>query len=309
MVRERNLAIDRYRGLAIVLMVLVDALEDVARVPAWCKHAPDTGFTIADLVAPMFIFAIAATYRQSFLRRAEKGGAYAHFTGRYLAIIGLGAIFSAGGSVVELATTWGVLQAIGAAGLITLLVIKLPTLARAGAGLGILAAFQLASSLSPGFAEGVFTGDHGGFTGSLSWSAMLILCTVIIDLYNKGIKPFLLGTGVLSVLAAGSLFLVPISKHRMSLSYVLVSVALCAVLYLLADMLSKKLPAKKGLLVWWGENPLLLYVLHLILLILARIPFEEVKPLVPGLAAVAAMVVLLSLIAWALHRKDKRFSL
>ncbi|MDR2688001.1 MAG: heparan-alpha-glucosaminide N-acetyltransferase domain-containing protein, partial [Oscillospiraceae bacterium] len=123
--KERNIAIDRFRGIAIILMVIVNDLLDVPGFPKLLTHPEDVGFTIADLVAPLFLFAIAATYRQSFLRRAErgKGGAYAHFFSRYLAIIGLGTIFSAGGAVVEHGEAWGVLQAIGMAGLLTLLVI------------------------------------------------------------------------------------------------------------------------------------------------------------------------------------------
>ena len=313
MPKERNLAIDRYRGLAIICMALADALEDVGAVPAWLKHAPDIGFTFADVVAPMFIFAIAATYRQSFLRRAEKGCAYAQFVGRYLAIIGVGTIFSVGGAAVGLASSWGVLQAIGIAGLLTLLVIKLPALARAGVGVGLLAVYQLLSNFAPGFGETVFADDHGGFFGAISWGAMLMLATAMIDCYNRGIKPFLLGAGALSVLAAGAALLVPVSKNRVSASYVLVSVAVCAAAYLIIDMVSRRLPWKTGIVIWWGENPLLLYLLHLMLVGLARVPFGmldlETKPLLPGLLAAAAILAAMSLIAWALHRKNAKFSL
>ncbi|MDR2686129.1 MAG: DUF5009 domain-containing protein [Oscillospiraceae bacterium] len=306
MATQRNLALDRYRGLAIVFMVLVNSLEDVARVPAWLKHAPDAGFTFADIVAPMFLFAVAATYRQSFLRRAEKGGAYGQFAGRYFAIVGVGTIFSAGG----IAGDWGVLQAIGAAGLLTLLVIRLPALARAAIGCGVLLAYQLACNFVPALRDMVFEGDHGGFIGAVSWGAMLIIATAVIDLYNRGAKPFLLGTGALSALAAGALFLAPVSKNRVSASYVLACVAACAVLYFAMDLISKRLPFKSGVVIWWGENPLLLYILHLMLVGLARAPFGfEEKPLLPGLLATAAMLAGMSLVAWALHRKGKRVSL
>ena len=308
MASQRNLAIDRYRGLAIIFMVLVDSIEDIAGVPAWLKHAPDVGFTFADIVAPMFIFAIAATYRRSFLRRAGqgKGEAYGHFASRYFAIVGVGTIFSAGG----IAGSWGVLQAIGAAGLLTLLVIQLPAMARAAIGCGVLLAFQLACNLFPALGGMVFEGNHGGFIGALSWGAMLILATAVIDFYNRGVKPFLLSTAALSVLTAGALFLAPISKHRVSASYVLVSVIACAALYFVTDLISKRLPFQSDVLIWWGENPLLLYILHLMLVGLARVPFGFAdKPLLPGLLATAAMLAGISLIAWALHRKEMRISL
>jgi len=308
MATQRNPAIDRYRGLAIIFMVLVDSMEDIARVPAWLKHAPDTGFTFADIVAPMFLFAIAATYRMSFLRRAEKGkgAAYSHFAGRYFAIVGVGTIFSAGG----IAGSWGVLQAIGAAGLLTLLAIKLPAIARAAIGCGVLLAFQLACNLFPALGGMVFEGDHGGFIGAVSWGAMLILSTAVFDFYNRGVKPFLLGTGALSILAAGALLLAPASKHRVSASYVLTSVFVCALLYFATDLISKRLPFRSDPVIWWGENPLLLYILHLMLVGLARVPFGfGAKPLLPGLLLTAAMLAGISLIAWALHRKEIRVSL
>ncbi|MCL1953000.1 MAG: heparan-alpha-glucosaminide N-acetyltransferase domain-containing protein [Oscillospiraceae bacterium] len=305
MATQRNPAIDRFRGLAVIGMVLVDSLLDTPAIPAWLKHPEDVGFTLADIVAPMFLFAIAATYRQSFLRRAEKGGAYAHFFSRYLAIVGLGTIFSGGG----IAFNWGVLQAIGVAGLITLLVIKLPALARAGIGLGLLAAYQLVSNLVPAVREMIFEGDHGSIIGSLSWGALLIIATAMIDFYNKGLKPFLLGTGILSALAAGSLFLVPLSKERVSASYVLVSLAICCVLYLAVNAVSGKLPWKSGIVTWWGENPLLMFLLQLIFVGISKAVFSDHKLLWQGLVTSAAMLAAMSLIAWALHRKGKRFAL
>ncbi len=65
----RLAAIDQFRGFAIFLMVLADFLGDVERVPAWLKHAPDIGYTLIDLIAPMFIFAIGLTFGISFRRR------------------------------------------------------------------------------------------------------------------------------------------------------------------------------------------------------------------------------------------------
>jgi len=51
---ERIEAVDQYRGLAIVLMVIANHLADIA-------SAPDVGLTPIDLIAPFFIFAIGLT--------------------------------------------------------------------------------------------------------------------------------------------------------------------------------------------------------------------------------------------------------
>ena len=62
-------AVDQYRGLAIVLMVIANHLADIASVPGWLKHAPDVGLTPIDLIAPFFIFAIGLTYGPSYRGR------------------------------------------------------------------------------------------------------------------------------------------------------------------------------------------------------------------------------------------------
>jgi len=254
---------------------------------------------------------MAATYRQSFLRRAEKGkgGAYAHFFSRYLAIIGLGTIFSAGGAVVEHGAAWGVLQAIGMAGLITLLVIQLPTAIRAVIAFAVLGAYQFLSYKFVG--DLIFTGEHGGFIGAVAWGALLILSTVMIDFYSKGLKPFLISTGVLSLLSVGSIFIVDISKNRISLSYVLVSVSLSCILYLLVNLLSKVLK-KPWIVSYWGENPTLFYILHLLVMGITKIPFELMhRPRTLWLALPINFIILaaMSLLAWQMHRKNKQFVL
>lgn len=310
--KERNIALDRFRGLAIILMVIVNDLAEEPAIPGILKHARDIGFTLADLVAPLFIIAIAATYRQSFLRRAaiNKGETYVHFIGRYLAILGIGAFFSALSAVVYEPSDWGALQAIGVAGLLTLLVIHLPILARGIIAGVLLVGYQLALNLF--LLEEVLGSDHGGLIGAVSWGAMLILGTVMFDIHRKGMKWFAVGTGALSLLAAGSLLLVPISKNRVSLSFVLVSAAISCIVYIAVHLLTKKLPFKSDLIIWWGENPLLLYMLHIVIMAVAALPFMalgiEERPLWLALPVTFVILAVLSFIAAKLHKSGKRIS-
>ena len=58
---QRNIALDRFRGLTIILMIIVNDLWAVEGFPSILKHPHDKGFTLADIVAPFFIFAIAAS--------------------------------------------------------------------------------------------------------------------------------------------------------------------------------------------------------------------------------------------------------
>src|SRR3972149_430728 len=92
-------AVDQYRGIAVILMVVANYLADVANIPAWLKHAPDIGLTPIDLIAPLFIFAIGLTYGSSYRRRRDRDGlgrTGCYFLRRFLALIGIGAIILAG---------------------------------------------------------------------------------------------------------------------------------------------------------------------------------------------------------------------
>ena len=65
----REIAIDRFRGALVMLMVIGDYLSGIAFVPEFLKHAPDIGLTVADLVAPAFVFVIGLNIGPSFSRR------------------------------------------------------------------------------------------------------------------------------------------------------------------------------------------------------------------------------------------------
>jgi predicted acyltransferase len=145
---ERIASIDQFRGTAILAMVLANFIAGIDVIPAWLKHADDIGYTLVDLVAPLFIFAIGLTFERSFQRRRMKFGnkrAVTHFITRYLALIGLGAVISVGETSLGIGSgniDWGVLQAIGVAGMVTLAVIWLKPAWRALVGILFLGVYQ-----------------------------------------------------------------------------------------------------------------------------------------------------------------------
>jgi len=304
---QRDLAIDRFRGLTIIVMVIVNDLAGVQGIPWILKHAPrEAGITIADLVSKFFIFAIAATYAMSFRKRLARDGkkdAYFHFVSRYFAMMGIGALFGVFNAAWTGDTMWGTLQTIGLAGLLTLLLIQLPWWARAAAGLLALVGWQLLYR----FANGLFAGETGALLESLTAAAALMLSTAMIDLFHKGPRPFLIASGVLSLAAFGPLLLPGqyIAKGN-QITYILVCVAIACWVYLSFGLLSKKIrPTTPGLLCWWGENPMLLYIFHL-MLTGAVMGLE--RPLWLAIPIDLAILTILSLIAWGMHRKNFRVS-
>ena len=274
--KSRLEAIDQFRGFAIFLMVLANYLSGIETVPAWLKHAPDVGYTIIDLIAPLFVFAMGLTYGLSFRRRIERDGkkrTYEHFLARNLALIGLGFLLTLGGQLSGLylsSVNWGLLQALGAAGLFALLVIRLPWLLRAVVGAGLLLLYQIL--LDRFWLADVLAAPHNGPWGALSWGALLILSIVLADLYHdqasaeggrQNTRRWFAASGLIT-LCAGLLLAVyvSISKNRASASYVLVSLGLSALIFYGFHLLDIRSAWRIPILSAWGRNALLLYLLH-----------------------------------------------
>ena len=307
----RNLAIDRFRCALVILMVGGDYLAGIQIVPAVLKHAPDIGFTIADTVASAFVFVIGLNYGPSYARQSRGGRAAAnrYFLLRYLALIGIGAIIAAAATMTGQPTDWGVLQAIGVVGLISLLFIRLPAWARFVIGMLMLVVYQYfldTSLLGP-----VLGSIHGGLFGAISWAALLVLSTAVADMWRQGLVSYLVCCGVLVFAAGISAVIVPVSKHRVSLSFVLITLALSAVVFLVVDRASRIGAKRAGILCWWGENALALYLLHLVVLaafVTPAISWWYVQAPAWLVALQLTMILtFMSVIAWLMHGRRKAF--
>lgn len=306
--------IDYFRGFTIILMVFVNFIATAKSTPGCLKHAKDIGLTITDLVAPAFIYAIGLTYKSSFIKRYIKNGknnAYYHFITRFLAIIGIGAFFTAGAAIVspEVARgSWGVLQAIGASGLITLVFIRLKSFVRLIIGLVLLIVYQFV--LDKFFLNLVLNSEHGGLFASISWSALMILSTFFSDIfYDKNLKKLIFIIISLIFLFCG-FFLhryFPISKHRISLSYVLLSLGVSSFSFYFFYLINKIKFIKLNYLIWWGQNPLFLYLLHMILLGVTFIPVNinlfNTSPFYIILIEFIFFFTILSISAYILYKK------
>ena len=313
-------SIDEFRGFAILLMVIINFLARAENIPSWLKHTPDIGFTVADIVAPMFIFAIGLTYGLSFRRRVERDGqekTYNHFFTRYMAIAGIGFFLTAVGNISNIyqeQSNWGLLQAIGTSGLITLIFIKFSTRVRLFAGLILLIFYQF--MLDTFWLESVLASSHGGVQASISWGAMLILATVLADIYHTkktDRKSFFISSIILLLVGLLMIYFVPISKNRVSFSYVLISLSLSAIIFELFDFAVEKYHIVITILSAWGKNPLLLYILHIFVLGIFVVPpyqwWYKYAPLYLLIIQLLALVGLLSWIGIYLDSKKWYFSL
>lgn len=314
----RDAAIDRFRGLAILLMVIANFLEHVRAVPGWLKHAPDIGLTVVDFIAPAFIFAIGLTYPGSVRRRLRRDGArrtVEHVIVRSLALIGLGMLFSVGEQRFGLGRggmPWGTLQSIGTAIILALPTLFLPAPARLAVAVAGLAAYQWA--LDAFWLAEVVASSNAGLQGSLSWALLLVAATVFADLHAAGRRARFVAAAAL-VLAAGiaASRWVPVSKHRMSASFVAIVAGSSAIVFFAFDLTKGWFGARGRLSTAWGRNPLVLYVAHLFLLAVFLVPaapwWHVEAPLWLTAVQCAGFVAALHALASWLRRKDVIVSL
>jgi predicted acyltransferase len=317
---KRLEAIDQFRGFAILLMILANYMNNVSVIPLWLKHSDDIGYTVIDLIAPLFVYAMGLTYGLSFRRRLGRYGAwdtYQHFLTRYLALLGLGYLITLVWELSDIqppSVNWGLLQALGAAGLIALPFIGLSSGWRWGIGLGMLAVYQIL--LDSFWLQDVLVAPHNGPWGAFSWGAMLILATSIADLYydqrhSQWTYP-LLSSGMV-VVGLTLALLVPLSKDRTSASYVLLSLGLSGLVFYGFHLLQEFWQLKLPILTDWGRNPLLLYLLHYVLLgffALPPIPSWYVQaPLWLVLLQISALIGILSWVGRYLNQNKLYFVL
>jgi len=285
----RYISIDVFRGLAIATMIFVNTIASFNNTPVWSKHAIDFGLTYVDLVAPFFIFAIALTFKMSFtstLKREGRLQAYVKFIRRYAALLGFGLLGSIFISPSGINFGWGVLQAIGIAGIFTVFFIEVPRFYRFILGFLLLEIYQFVIGLTVNV-DGVFMtisdlgfGDaHGGFIGGFGYGVMMLLSTAIVDDFRETKKLLFLIYGLILTVFGVSLHFIwvgygfpaygGISKLRVSHSYVLLTVGLAALLFWLIWLLYDRFKVTKNksyFLQPQGKNAFFLFIFQSIFL-------------------------------------------
>lgn len=443
MKKERNISIDRFRGILVFLMIFFQLLEHFKSFGVFAtisSHAPDSfiknaeaiekGFkgifflpnmTLADIIAPAFLFAISLTLIPSYKRRCEEHGkkyAIKSLLERYLILIGIGVMMSSinvlldgnlsngfidfidipvlictfgiliigviwcilkkkeigkkigkvikylvillgiTGVMITLVNSilmilgitednfgyWLVLQHIGLAGIITIIVMALSkenkTLYRLVVGICILIIYTIFHETTlPTLANNKLilnnmniidnTAD-GGFIGAIGYSALLLIFTSISDVYytNKQmfrkicllliipviiivlytINNFTAWDGSNKILTAGLSKHLSINKGSVSPSYLIITLFISSTWFMLVDLFSN-IKLKYDFFDVWGRNPILMYILEFSLVggIMAALPdtLTEQAPLYIAIIEVFIITLILTLIANKLYKKNK----
>ncbi|MBT8182271.1 MAG: DUF1624 domain-containing protein [Eudoraea sp.] len=88
--KERIISVDIFRGLTIVLMILVNTPGTWSNVYAPFLHAEWHGYTPTDLVFPFFLFIVGTSIAFAYKNKTTSSATYKKITVRTLKLIGLG---------------------------------------------------------------------------------------------------------------------------------------------------------------------------------------------------------------------------
>ncbi|MGB7392957.1 MAG: heparan-alpha-glucosaminide N-acetyltransferase [Pricia sp.] len=93
--KDRILSVDIFRGMTIVLMILVNTPGTWVGVYAPLRHAAWHGYTPTDLVFPFFLFIVGTSIVFAYKNKSVNAGTYKKITIRSLKLIGLGLFLGA----------------------------------------------------------------------------------------------------------------------------------------------------------------------------------------------------------------------
>ena len=330
--------VDQIRGCAILYMIVFELSRGAWRsayplLAFFLTHGgPKSGHpTLVDIGTSGFVFIMGLMFAWSFQRaRARVGPAKAslHILQRYGLIFLLGALasFLGHGALFRELTLddgstmrilyWDALPTLGWAGLVGMPFLALPPRARLMAAYVLLLFYQvMLSSTGTGWELLVVKSTHGGvIAATFSFGAQLIAASALGEFLFVGNLPASKVQKLLAIFSAAQLavglgvvlFLdLEASRSQVSAAYALISMGVTSLSCLVFFMLEQRRKTSR-LLEALGKNPLLLYLLTLILdfVLFEALPFEEATPLVQfliGLLAMASMAFL----ALHLHRRGR----
>ena len=229
---------------------------------------------------------------------------------------------------------WLVLHHIGLAGLVALPFVTINSkwggAIRFIAGIVILLIFSLfhegnlANDLFANNMQLIDVVPDGGLMGGIAYGAMLLIYTSFADIYYADKKKFIASVAVFAVpvafILAGvfktlpetetfanalSTFL-PVNKGSISPSYILISMVLSFIAFLVYDAFNFY-KGKFDPFTWWGKNPILLYCIEFLFIgALTAFLGDFFHNASAGLsvAIVSVITVLLTAVAYLLNRKN-----
>ena len=271
---KRLESIDQFRGFAILSMILVNFLAHLDATPSFLRHAGKYGFTFADLVAPFFLFSVGLVSQESLNRAIQRMGSFRGYVRLIKRNVLLIIIGIAGSMLMKLRIefSWGILQAIGLAGIITLPFTISKPLRKV---LLCFFVFTFYSILGVAIPEVIMLGKHGGPQGAFMWAQCILLGEIAASLIsrraiNQNIYKLLTYAIILILIGVLASNFILISKPALTPSYIVLSSGLSCLAFVVFFLLSEQFNIKVPTLSEMGRNALLIFILHYLLIKIFR---------------------------------------
>lgn len=285
--KENRLAlIDNLRGAVIFSTVLVGIVSSFDFIPQFLVHLPESanGIGLADLGVVAFTFILSLMMSYNFRRRvSEKGAkpAVRHYITRGFALIGIGFLFGylknaagmpdAAGAGAE----WNILVTYGAGTILMLLFLPIKKAEiRIFIGVGIMVLYQAVFLHIPSLKPFIIANDQGGPVGLVNYLGLMLISSGLGEIYFTDKKKFysffaaFAGVGVvftvLNLTVSGSrksgfFSYIYMNKIYLSTGYMLTSLAVILVLFVLLDKWKYFREKPLPLLTGFGQSSLLFY--------------------------------------------------
>ncbi len=314
--RTRWFALDALRGLAVFLMLPVNAAMDFDLIPAWFKHASGDGVNMADFIMPAFLFSLGLSSSLSLKRRlAERG--LAKTAGHALFRYGLIFIFGTiGFFLVWQGRNWEILQMLGLTGIVAFPFLFLKPLMRGIAAAGIVVCVEVFRPLlfGPAF-QAWYASGIGGPLGTIPLAAIPIAASALGEvLVGLPWAKRTWGAAIAGAVTLGlgfglSLFTAP-NKHLLTPAYLLITVGAAALaLSVLEAIIHLAKDRDIQILGALGRNPLLAYMAGGVLTLVIRSFLPPGLELSLAWAASLATLAVMILASMLLDRKGMHLRL
>ena len=291
MTNQRDLSLDAFRGLTVILMIIVNLQGNGDAAFAALKHAEWNGLTFADLVFPWFLFIVGLSIPLA-LDRASSGSPWPGVLRRFLVLFILGVVLAWLIRPVEFdQIRWmGVLQRIG------IVYLACAAVVLAGKGWRLAAALAVAilvahswliflptngiNSLTEGNGLNAWVDQHylPGRLLRKTWDPEGVLSTlpavasgllgVAVMRWRLSDKQHALVGLILTITGWLLSHWIPVNKALWSASFVLVTAGMGLLLWVALRAIWPKLRnnAAASWMVLYGQTALTLYVIHMLLL-------------------------------------------
>jgi predicted acyltransferase len=263
-------SLDALRGLAVVGMLVVDN-RGSSSMPAQFVHASWNGLRVADIVFPLFLFAVGMSMEHSSRTASSRP---VLFRALNLAFLGMALVAVRSHHI---ALSFGVLQHIAAAYVLCWLLLRLPRRSQVPVAIGTLGllcaayAFAPAPSVVHGYQSGTNLGEwfvvhvlHVPFSAESPQSYVGSAISVFLGVL--AMRAFRAGRGPVALLSAtcigaGIVLLpfVPLNKRLWTPSFTLVTSGLAAAVFLVLHVVVDGKRLELGALTRLGRNALIVF--------------------------------------------------